>query len=97
MYWELRKKLGKAQARDQLPQLVEALQHGGEPVAITDYGKPVAVILGFSEYTFLLTVLNNHSQRPRKPVCKISGDLEQASKNITAAILASIEKTAGEL
>lgn len=98
MNWQLKKTFGKAQARDQLPQLVEFVQHEGEPIAITDYGKTVAVIIGIAEYEFLLSVLKNRSQiTPQRPICNIKGDLNLSSKAISNDIQKSIEKSANEL
>lgn len=97
MNWEPKEKLGKAQARDTLPTIVEAVHNGGGPVAITDYGKPVAIIISISDYNFLVSQLQKRRRKIPRPICIINGNLEQASKALSESISESIERTASQL
>lgn len=102
---ELVCKLGKAQARAQFAPLVEALATNGGVIEITDYGKVSAVMLGYNDYMLLLAKANESfkqfkqfkQSRALAGSMTIVGDLEEATKEISAAFATSIKKTAIEL
>lgn len=88
------KKIGKAQAREQFAPLVEALASGGGVVEVTDYGKVVAVMLGYKEFLRLLAHASERFEPERQLAgsAVLAGDLEQASREIVGSVLDSIEK-----
>ncbi|MCA0312500.1 MAG: type II toxin-antitoxin system Phd/YefM family antitoxin [Candidatus Melainabacteria bacterium] len=50
---KIQKRIGKAQARDELATLIEAVNTGDGAVEITDYGKVAAVLLSVKDYEWL--------------------------------------------
>ncbi len=97
----IQKRVGKAQARDELSALIEAVNTGAGPVEITDYGKVSAVLLSEKEYEWLCACAKK-SAIPKKDACGIislSDDsaLGNAAKQLAADFDASIAKTASEL
>ena len=97
-----RRRIGKAQARDQLPTLVNAVAKGSGAIEITEYGRVVAMLIDPKEYAWLL------AKSQIEPTIKLRlcgsavllgdlADLEDASEQISNSITASINKTASEL
>jgi antitoxin (DNA-binding transcriptional repressor) of toxin-antitoxin stability system len=94
-----KRRIGKAQAREQFAPLVESLVAGGTPVEITDYGKVVAILLSENEYNWLLQSANQNF-RPKRPLrgsIKLIGSLEEASKDLLKDFESSLEKSVQEL
>jgi hypothetical protein len=93
------KRLGKAQAREQFAPLVEGLSTVGGLVEITDYGKVAAVMLSYKDYLWLLAQANEPFKPKRQLAgsAVLTGDLEAASKEITASIFESLARSAREL
>ncbi len=98
---KIQKRVGKAQARDELSSLIEAVNKGKGPVEITDYGKVAAVLLSEKEYAWLCACANKSTplKREARGIIVLDDDqaLEDASKDLAAEFDASIAKTASEL
>lgn len=93
------KRLGKSQAREQFAPLVESLSKNGGIVEVTDYGKVVAVMLGYKDYLWLLAQ-TRVTFKPKRELCgsgELVGDLESASQQIAKSIFESLTKSASEL
>lgn len=94
-----KKRMGKAQAREEFSPLVEAVAAGGGPVEITDYGKVVAVLLSEKEYQWL-NVCAQRSKSPKQELCGylvFDEDLEELSREVAADFDKSLKKTARRL
>ena len=94
-----RKKLGKAQAREQFAPLVEALASSGGVVEVTDYGKVAAVMLNYKDYLWLVAQAKE-SFKPKRQLAGsavLAGDLEKASKQISDSVSESLSKSQREL
>lgn len=98
---KIQKRIGKAQARDELSTLIEAVNTGAGPIEITDYGKVAAVLLSEKEYEWLCACAKKNAppKRDARGIIVLSDDsaLEDASKQMTADFDESIAKTASEL
>lgn len=97
----VKKRVGKAQARDELSALIEAVNAGSGPVEITDYGKVAAVLLSEKEYEWLCACARKGSSpaRDARGVLILSDDdaLDDAAKQLASELSSSIAKTSGEL
>ncbi len=97
----IQKRIGKAQARDELSTLIEAVNSGAGAVEITDYGKVAAVLLSEKEYEWLCACAKKNAtpRREARGIIVLSDDtaLEDAAKQLAADFDASINKTASEL
>ena len=98
---KIQKRIGKAQARDELSTLIEAVNNGAGPVEITDYGKVAAVLLSEKEYEWLCACAKRNAtpKRDARGIIELSDDsaMEGASKQLAADFDESIAKTASEL
>lgn len=98
---KIQKRIGKAQARDELSTLIEAVSTGAGPIEITDYGKVAAVLLSEKEYEWLCACAKKNAPPKRNArgilVLNDESALEKASKQLAADFDASIAKTAMEL
>lgn len=98
---KIQKRIGKAQARDELSTLIESVNSGAGPVEITDYGKVAAVLLSEKEYEWLCACAKKNAtpKRDARGIIVLSDDsaLEDSSKQIAADFDDSIDKTASEL
>lgn len=98
---KIQKRVGKAQARDELSALIEAVSTGAGPVEITDCGKVVAVLVSEKEYEWLCACVQN-AAIPKRDACgviSLSDDnaLGNAARQLVADFDASIAKTASEM
>lgn len=98
---KIQKRVGKAQARDELSSLIETVNSGAGPVEITDCGKVAAVLLSKKEYEWLCACAKK-SATPKRDACGIislSDDsaLGNAARQLAADFDASMTKTASEL
>jgi prevent-host-death family protein len=97
----IQKRIGKAQARDELSALIDAVNTGAGPVEITDYGKVAAVLLSEKEYEWLCANAKKNAtpKRDARGVISLSDDsaLDDAAKQLAADFDASLTKTASEL
>jgi len=97
----IRKRIGKAQAREEFSTLIEAVADGAGAVEITDYGKVKAVLLSEKEYEWLCACAKRIAQPRRNAhgVMSLIHDkaLEDASRDVAADFERSIKKTAREL
>jgi antitoxin (DNA-binding transcriptional repressor) of toxin-antitoxin stability system len=92
-------RIGKKQAREQFAALIDALSTAGGVVEVTDYGKVVAVMLSYRDY-LLLSAQANEPFKPRRQLAGsavLTGDIEEASKQISENILRSISDSTREL
>lgn len=98
---KIQKRIGKAQARDELSTLIEAVSTGAGPIEITDYGKVAAILLSEKEYEWLCACAKKNAPPKRNArgilVLNDESALENASKQLAADFDASIAKTAMEL
>ncbi|MEW6282765.1 MAG: hypothetical protein AB1758_29410 [Candidatus Eremiobacterota bacterium] len=94
-------RVGKTRARAGFLRLVEAVAGGREAIEITDRGEVAAVLLGHAEYLRLKARAGEKPAARRKsPVGLLrvrTEDLEQASREIRASIMAEILNSAQEL
>lgn len=103
MALEIKKKVGKAKAREEFSALVEAVAGGAGAIGITDYGKVAAVLLSEKEYEWLCACAQKGLQPKRNPrgffILSDGADLalEQASKELAEEFEESIQKTASTL
>ena len=98
---KFQKRVGKAQARDELSALIEAVNTGAGPVEITDYGRVAAVLLSEKEYEWLCACAEKSASPKRDPrgiilLCDDSA-MDSAAKELATDFEASIAKTASEL
>jgi prevent-host-death family protein len=79
-------RMGKAKARRELLPLVDAIAAGSTPVEITDNGKPVAVIIGYTAFQEMCGKLTSktakHKLESLDGSVTILGNLEQARRQI---------------
>jgi prevent-host-death family protein len=98
---KIRKRIGKAQAREEFSTLVEAVASGAGAVEITDYGKVAAVLLSEKEYEWLCACAKKSGQPKRDPhgLFALSDELalEEAGKELAADFEDSINATANKL
>lgn len=98
---KIQKRIGKAQARDELSALIKAVNSGAGAVEITDYGKVAAVLLSEKEYDWLCACAKRNAipKRDARGIMVLSDDsaLDDAAKQIAVDFDASINKTASEL
>lgn len=95
----VKKRIGKAQAREEFSSLVEAVAGGAGPVEITDYGKVAAVLLSEKEYEWLCACAKKNTQPKRdlRGFIVFSDDLAELSKQVAADFEKSINNTTSEL
>ncbi len=98
---KIQKRVGKAQARDELSTLIEAVNSGAGAIEITDYGKVAAVLVSEREYEWLCACAKKNAipKREARGIIVLSDDnaLEEAAREMAAEFNASIIKTANEL
>lgn len=98
---KIQKRIGKAQAREEFPALVESVASGAGAVEITDYGKVAAVLLSEKEYEWLCACAkkNGAPKKQARGIMVISDnlDLEALSKELSTDFNRSINRTASEL
>ena len=98
---KIQKRIGKAQARDELSALIEAVNAGAGAVEITDYGKVAAVLLSEKEYEWLCACAKKDAtpKREARGIVVLSDDnaLEGAAQQLATDFEASVNKTASEL
>jgi prevent-host-death family protein len=98
MVSKVAKRIGKAQARDELSTLIEAVNNGAGAVEITDYGKVAAVLLSEKEYEWLCACAKKNvtPKREARGIIVLSDDnaLEDAAKQLAADFESSITTTA---
>lgn len=98
---KIQKRIGKAQARDELSSLIEAVNSGAGAVEITDYGKVAAILLSEKEYEWLCACAKKNAtpKREARGVIVLADDtaLEDAAKELAADFDAAINKTARQL
>lgn len=98
---EIQKRIGKAQARDELSALIKAVASRAGAVEITDHGKVAAVLLSAKEYDWLCACAskNANPKRDALGIIVLSDDsaFDDAAKHLIADLDASIKKTASEL
>jgi prevent-host-death family protein len=95
----VKRRIGKAQAREEFSPLVEAVARGAGAVEITDYGKVVAVLLSEKEYQWL-SLCAQRNGTPKRELCGslvFDDDLEKLGDEVAADFDRSLEKTAGLL
>jgi prevent-host-death family protein len=63
----IKKRVGKAQAREEFSTLVEAVASGAGAIQITDYGKVAAVLLSEKEYEWLCACAEKNAHPKRNP------------------------------
>jgi len=98
--FELPRRLGKAEARQEFGPLVESVAAGGGPVEISDYGKVVAVLVNVHKYQWLLQQAKRQTTKPKKELCGaivIHDDLEMLSQQLRDDYEKSLEETARNL
>ena len=98
---KFQKRLGKAQARAELSNLIEAVNAGSGSVEITDYGKVAAVLISQKEYEWLCACAKKNAL-PRKDAYGIitlsdENALDDAAKQLSADFASSLAKTSSEL
>lgn len=90
--------LGKTEARQQFLSLVDGIDEQTKSLAITDRGKPVAVIMGYKQFKALVDVLKKNAdatqQNPFDGLVVHVGDLEKSNKKVNALFQKSLKKSA---
>ena len=98
---EIRKRIGKAQAREEFSTLIETVASGAGAVEITDYGKVAAVLVSENEYQWLCACARKNAQPKRDPrgFFVLSDDLalEEASREMEEDFENSIKRSASQL
>jgi hypothetical protein len=98
---KIQKRIGKAQARDELSTLIESVNNGAGAVEITDYGKVAAILLSEKEYEWLCACAkkNGTPQKNARGIIVLSDEkaVEDAAKQLADEFNASITKSASEL
>ncbi|HEY9678443.1 MAG TPA: type II toxin-antitoxin system prevent-host-death family antitoxin [Drouetiella sp.] len=98
---KVQKRVGKAQARDELSTLIDAVNSGAGAIEITDYGKVTAVLLSEKQYEWLCACAKKHAhpKREARGVVLIADEnaLDDAAKVVASDIEESIRKTASLL
>lgn len=97
----IQKRVGKAQAREELSTLIDAVNNGAGAVEITDYGKVAAILLSEKEYEWLSACArkNRSPKREARGIMVLCDDnaLADAVRELAADYDASLSQTASEL
>lgn len=98
---KIQKRIGKAQAREELSALIDAVNSGAGAVEITDYGKVSAVLLSEKEYNWLCACAERNAspKREARGIIVLSDDkaLENSAGQLATDFDASLNKSATEL
>lgn len=98
---KIQKRVGKAQARDELSTLIDAVNSGAGAIEITDYGKVAAVLVSEKEFAWLSACAkrNLSPKREARELMSLSDDdaLEDATREIFADFDTSLSKSASQL
>ena len=89
--------LGKTEARQAFLQLVDQVQEEQLPIAITDRGEKVAVMMSMKLYKSLLEILKPRSKPGINPFAgtfKTVGNLDKASAEVSTLIDKAVKKSA---
>lgn len=96
----IQKRVSKAHAREQFPELMESVANGMGAIEITDGGKVAAVILSKPEYDWLCACTRNAKPK-RSPrglmIFSDSAALDDASEKVRAEFEDSIKRLANEI
>ena len=92
--------VGKTEARQSFLPLVDELSHSAKAIEITDHQMPVAVLVGYSQWSAIISKLAM-LMKPAKTTTKVNligsvkivGDLEVASKRAAEQFRKSINKS----
>ena len=92
--------LGKTEARQSFLPLVDELSHSAKAIEITDHQMPVAVLVGYSQWSAIISKLAV-LMKPAKATTrvnligsvKIIGDLEAGSKRAAEQFRKSINRS----
>lgn len=97
----IKKRIGKAQAREEFSALIETVASGAGIVEITDYGKVAAILLSEKEYEWLCACAKRNTQPKRNArgtfILTDNLILEEASREVAEDFEKSLKETANEL
>jgi prevent-host-death family protein len=96
MMAKVHRRIGKAQARDEFPALVESVSKGGGVIEITDYGKVAAVLLSEKEFQWLWDCAQKVAQPKRDPRGILILADNQALEDAHKDVLSDFEKSLGK-
>ncbi len=101
---QAKKLVSLVEARASLSRLAQEVARGGGPVAITQRSKLAAVLVNAERYeTDMAELAHYRRQRQKNPptslrgLIKITGDLEEASRQLAEEYDAALERSAAVL
>jgi len=56
--------VGSTELRSKIRDILERVKYGGEHIVITNFGRPMAVLLGFDEYQELIRIKRGEEHQP---------------------------------
>jgi|SRR5262245_58443119 len=96
-----KKVVSLVEARASLSRLAQEVARGGGPIAITQRSKLAAILVNAERYETDMAELTHYrhqrqKNRPRsfRGLIKITGDLEEASRQLTAEYEAALNRSA---